>query len=162
MGNLGKYELMTTLAKKVGGPSGLLIATLGGGYIIGRITEAGGKKAVKALVTALKKRNMPCATKGQLFRVITDGEDSSGLKLSAGDEYRVLECDGDAILIEVLNYFRQPLLRVQRVLDEDLRLPSRGHRRGPNRRLIPRRNKMSSPRFDGAVVTCCRLAQGWR
>ncbi len=103
MGNLGKYELMTTLAKKVGGPSGLLIATLGGGYIIGRITEAGGKKAVKALVAALKKRNMPCATKGQLFRVVTDGEDSSGLKLSAGDEYRVLECDGDAILIEVLN-----------------------------------------------------------
>ncbi|WP_435126589.1 hypothetical protein [Micromonospora tulbaghiae] len=94
---------MTTLAKKVGGPSGLLIATLGGGYIIGRITEAGGKKAVKALVAALKKRNMPCATKGQLFRVVTDGEDSSGLKLSAGDEYRVLECDGDAILIEVLN-----------------------------------------------------------
>lgn len=103
MGNLRNYQLMTTIAKKVGGPGALLIATLGSGYIIGRTTEAGGKKAFKASVAALKKRNTPCATKGQLFRVVTNGEDSSGLKLSAGDEYRVLECDVDAILIEVLN-----------------------------------------------------------
>ncbi|MER5334490.1 hypothetical protein [Micromonospora sp. NPDC002717] len=94
---------MTTIAKKVGGPATLLIATLASGYIIGRTTEAGGKKAFKAWVAALKNRNTPCATKGQLFRVVTDGEDSSGLKLRAGDEYRVLECDADAILIEVLN-----------------------------------------------------------
>ncbi|WP_088988268.1 hypothetical protein [Micromonospora chokoriensis] len=94
---------MTTIAKKVGGPVGLLFATLGSGYLIGRTAEAGGKKAFKASLAALKKRNTPCATKGQLFRVVTDGEDGSGLKLSAGDEYRVLECDGDAILIEVLS-----------------------------------------------------------
>ncbi|MFF3865449.1 hypothetical protein [Micromonospora sp. NPDC001898] len=103
MGNLGNYQLITTIAKKVGGPMVLLCATLGSGYIIGRTIEAGGKKAFKAPVAAFKKWNTPCATKGQLFRVVTDGEDSSGLKLTAGDEYRVLECDGDAILIEVLN-----------------------------------------------------------
>jgi hypothetical protein len=103
MGNLGTYQLMTTIAKKVGGPAALLIATLGSGYILGRTTEAGGKKAFKALVAAFKKGSTPCATKGQLFKVVSDGEDSSGLKLSAGDEYRVLECDSDAILIEVLS-----------------------------------------------------------
>ncbi len=103
MGNLGHYQDMTTLAKKLGGPAALLLATLGSGYVLGRGLEAGGKKAFKAAVAAFKKRNTPCATKGQLFSVVTDGEDNRGLKLSAGDEYRVLECDGDAILIEVLN-----------------------------------------------------------
>ncbi|WP_212829923.1 hypothetical protein [Catellatospora sp. TT07R-123] len=103
---------MTKIAWKVGGPGRLLIATLVGGYIIVRVTEAGGKKvfkaaggkkAFKAWVAALKTWNTPCAMKGQLFRVATDGEDSSGLKLSAGDEYRVLECIAEGILIEVLN-----------------------------------------------------------
>ncbi|WP_198413220.1 hypothetical protein [Micromonospora sediminimaris] len=93
---------MTSLAKTLGGPKALLFATLGGGYVLGRATEAGGKRAIKAWMAALKKRNTPCETKGQLFRVVTDGEDS-GLKLGAGDEYRVLECDADAILIEVVN-----------------------------------------------------------
>lgn len=37
------------------------------------------------------------------FAVSSPGEDGSGLTLRAGDEYRVLECDGDAVLIEVLN-----------------------------------------------------------
>ena len=44
MGNLGGYQMMTSLAKKVGGPMALLITTLGGGYVVGRAAEAGGMK----------------------------------------------------------------------------------------------------------------------
>ena len=84
MGNLGNYQLMTTIAKKVGGPVGLLIVTLGSGYIVGRTTEAGGKKAFKVWVAALKKRNTPCATRGQLFRVVTDCEDSEVISTRFG------------------------------------------------------------------------------
>jgi hypothetical protein len=51
---------------------------------------------------------VPCATKGQVFEVVSDGENSSGLELWAGNEYRVLECDGDAILIEVLDNADNP------------------------------------------------------
>lgn len=67
-----------------------------------RCAEAGVKKAVKASKAALAKRNVLCAGKDQIFEVVCDGEDGSGLRLSAGDEYRVMECDGDAVQIEVL------------------------------------------------------------
>nr|WP_203722743.1 hypothetical protein [Streptomyces coelicoflavus] len=93
---------MTTLAKKVGGPGALAVVTAVGGWAIGRGTEAGGKRVFRAAKAAAKKRNAPCPTKGQVFDIVSDGEDGKGLALRAGDRYRVLECDGEAILIEVL------------------------------------------------------------
>lgn len=97
MTNLGTYQAMTTIAKKVGGPKVLAVITLVGGYVIFRPAEAGAKKAARAI----KKRNAPCATKGQVFLATSDG-DESGLKIRAGDEFQVLECDGEAILVAVL------------------------------------------------------------
>ncbi|MEU8272225.1 hypothetical protein AB0B89_34370 [Sphaerisporangium sp. NPDC049002] len=101
--NLGGYQTITTVIKSLGGPTkatvivGSVVAT--SGYAVLRGAEAGVKKVVKA---ALAKRNAPCATKDQVFEVISDGEDGSGLRLSVGDEYHVMECDGDAVQIEVL------------------------------------------------------------
>lgn len=63
----------------------------------GRLDEAGGKRIYRKL----KERGAPCTTKGAVFKVTTDGEDG-GLNLHTGDEFRVLECDGAAILVEVL------------------------------------------------------------
>ncbi|GAA3122833.1 hypothetical protein GCM10020254_82420 [Streptomyces goshikiensis] len=94
------------MLKSLGGPTkatvivGSGVAT--GGYVVLRCAEAGVKKAVKASKAALAKRNAPCATKDQVFKVVSDGRDDSGLRLSAGDEYRVMDCDGDAVQIEVL------------------------------------------------------------
>ena len=48
MNNLGLYKVMTTLAKKVGGPLNLLILSVSGGYGIGRLTEAGIKKYINS------------------------------------------------------------------------------------------------------------------
>ncbi|TKT01303.1 hypothetical protein [Streptomyces lasalocidi] len=104
MGNLGGYQTMTTLAKKVGGPGTLAVVIAVSGWAIGRGAEAG-RKAVKA---AVKKRNAPCSTKGQVFDVVSDGEDGKSLVLRAGDQYRVMECDGEAILIEVLGGTNNP------------------------------------------------------
>ena len=101
MGNLGFYEKMTTLAKKFGGPKKLLAVVVVTSYAVLRPVEAAVKKGVKEVVRAMKKRSAPCATKGLVFRATSDGE-ASGVKIRVGDEYRVLECDGDAILIEVL------------------------------------------------------------
>ena len=67
------------------------------GWGAGRLGEAGGK----IIYRKLKERGAQCTTKGAIFKVTTDGEDG-GLQLHAGDEFRVLECDGDAILVEVL------------------------------------------------------------
>ncbi|MGW4676268.1 hypothetical protein [Streptomyces sp. NPDC004324] len=104
MGNLGGYQLMTTLAKKVGGPAALAVVTAVSGWAIVRGAEAG----VKGVSRAAKKRNAPCSTKGQVFDVVSDGEDGKGLALRAGDQYRVMDCDGEAILIEVLGGTNNP------------------------------------------------------
>jgi hypothetical protein len=97
MGNLGTYQAMTTIAKKVGGPKVLAAITFVLGYVVLRPAEAGARK----VALAIKKRSAPCETKGRVFRATSDGDDR-GLKIRVGQEYRVLECDGDAILIEVL------------------------------------------------------------
>jgi hypothetical protein len=106
MGNLGGYQTITRVIKSLGGPAkatGIGVSVVAtGGYVVLRCAEAGAKKAVKASKAALAKRNTPCATKDQVFEVVSDGEDGSGLRLSAGDEYRVMECDGDSVQIEVL------------------------------------------------------------
>jgi len=98
MGNLGAYQVMTTLAKRVGGPVVLAVVTAVGGYIALRPAEAGVKRAFRSL----KRRGQPCVAKGSLFTVTADGEDDRDLSLRSGDEYRVLDCDGDAVLIEVI------------------------------------------------------------
>ena len=107
MGNLGNYQLMTTLAKKAGGPRRLLAMTLGAGYIIFRTTEAGGKRGIGALKNGalknvVKRRMAPCELKNKVFAVRADGTDDQGIEFKAGSEYRVLECSDDAILIELI------------------------------------------------------------
>ncbi|MEI5524543.1 hypothetical protein WB401_36185 [Streptomyces brasiliscabiei] len=99
---------MTTLAKKVGGPVVLAVVTAVSGWLIGRGAEAGGKNVFRAAKAATKKRNAPCSTKGQVFEVVSDGEDGKGFAPRAGDQYRVMECDGEAILIEVLGGTNNP------------------------------------------------------
>ncbi|GAA2009178.1 hypothetical protein [Catenulispora subtropica] len=108
MGNLGGYQTITKTVKSLGGPKKATTILVVGSYAVLRCVEAGGKKAVKAVTAARVARNTPCATKDKIFAVASDGEDGSGLRLSAGDEYRVMECDGDAIQIEVLGAADNP------------------------------------------------------
>ena len=110
--NLGGYQTITRVVKALGGPvrAAVIGVTAVGvsGYGIGRGAEVGVKKAVKAVKAGFTKRNAPCATKDQVFEVVSDGEDGSGLRLSVGDAYRVMECDGDAVQIEVLDDVDNP------------------------------------------------------
>lgn len=98
MGNLGAYQAMTMLAKKFGGPRVLGGATLVAGYILLRPAEAGVKRAVQVV----RRKYSPCLTKGEVFTATADGDDGSGFAIRQGDEYRVLECDGEAILVEMI------------------------------------------------------------
>jgi hypothetical protein len=45
---------------------------------------------------------------GLTYEVDSDGEELGVLKLHAGDRYRVIECDDDAILIEMLGDAHNP------------------------------------------------------
>ncbi len=98
MGNLGWYQLMTTVAKKVGGPKQLLALVAAGGYVIIRGVEAGGKK-VRKLV---KKDNKEKSTSKVLpaYKFIIDGKDDKGLIFSSGDVFYVAARHDDVILIE--------------------------------------------------------------
>lgn len=98
MGNLGWYKLMTTVAKKVGGPKQLLALVAAGGYVIIRGVEAGGKKVIKLV----KKDNKEKSTSKVLpaYKFIIDGKDDKGLIFSSGDVFYVAARHDDVILIE--------------------------------------------------------------
>ena len=96
MSNLGDYQRIVELAKKAGSPKKLGLITLAVGAVAWRGIEAGGRYAIRRM----REANTPCPTQGQEFTVTTTGT-RDGLTLKSGDRYRVLECDDDAILIEL-------------------------------------------------------------
>lgn len=101
MSNLGLYQTMTALSKKVGGPANFILIVLGLGYGIGRVTEAGIKKAVKA-VKAIKANSDDNRSAAIYYHILTAGESNDGLIFSVGDTFQVLERDKDAVLIKKL------------------------------------------------------------
>lgn len=103
--NLGDYQRIVEWAKKVGGPKRLAVIIVGVGYGVGRGVEAGGRYVIRHL----RANPVPCETKGKVF-IVTSGGSSAGLDLKPGDQYRVLECDDDAILIERLGDSESPYL----------------------------------------------------
>ncbi|MDV4150440.1 hypothetical protein R0131_06290 [Clostridium sp. AL.422] len=108
MSNLGGYQVMTKLAKKVGGPKNLMILTLGSGYLLFRVVEAGGRKCVKIAKKHLNKKEVEYYNTDEIYEVTTDGKSEDGLELSVGDKYRVIESDGEAIIIEKIGGLDNP------------------------------------------------------
>ena len=104
MSNLGLYQTMTTVAKKVGGPKNFLLLVAIGGYGAFRIGEAGIKKFVKAVIQYKNTKK----TSSKLYVVHSVGESNEGLRFIAGDTFRVLESDGDAVLIEKIGDDNNP------------------------------------------------------
>ena len=104
MGNLGGYQRMTTVAKALGGPGSAVTLLLGAGVVLGGAIVAGGGKIVRvakrAAHQAATTRSM--AT-GQFYVITSDAEGGGGLTVRGGDRFRVLNSDGDAILIELLD-----------------------------------------------------------
>lgn len=104
MGNLGMYQDITKLIKTLGGPKKALTLLVGGTLAVGSLLTVGGQQSAKAITKAVKTRRArrgPCPTVGQFFTVHTAGADQQGLAFREGDTYSVVECDDDAILIEI-------------------------------------------------------------
>ena len=106
MSNLGGYQDAVRLIKALGGPKRAAVAGVAvvgtTGYVVLRMAEAGGKRGIGALKSAIKKRNAPCELEDRVFTVRTDGTDDQGLEFKLGAEYKVLECIDDAVLIELV------------------------------------------------------------
>lgn len=103
MSNLGWYQVMTTAAKKVGGPKNLFLLTLGAGGAIYKCGEVIVKKAYRTVKSLTDKAEM-----SQVYKVIADGKDGKNLMLNVGDTYRVLESDGESVLIEKIGDSNNP------------------------------------------------------
>lgn len=107
MSNLGGYQRITTVAKKVGGPSNLLVLT----GLAGASLYKGGEMVVKLCVKKIKARketNRAIEASKGLYKVILDGKSNEGLAFAEGDQFRVLETDDDSVLIEKIGDKNNP------------------------------------------------------
>ena len=115
MSNLGGYQIMTTLAKKVGGPQNLVLITLASGYAGLRIGEIGVKKVInvsKKQIAEFKKTKVSniqsfCITKNSIYDVVD---------FKVGQQYNVLAKNEDAILIEILGDKNNPYFVSEKIL----------------------------------------------
>ena len=105
MSNLGWYQTMTTVAKKVGGPlplAGLIVAA---GAVVG-----GSGVKIKSKVDQMLDRKKKQEEAAIVHTVKKDGKSKEGLIFKVGDQFKVLEVDGDAALIERIGDNNNPFL----------------------------------------------------
>lgn len=128
MSNLGGYQVFTTLAKKVGGPGNLIALIAGGGAIVGGIAVKCGEFAVKKGKQAIanRKKNDSSINSDTIYTVEREAESKEGLRFKVGDSFRVLECDGDAILIELIENKYNPYFVSEKLLKEISNYPDEG------------------------------------
>ncbi len=107
MSNLGWYQKITTASKAVGGPKRLFGLVLAGGAAVGVGGTILTQKAIKAVKSKINKKNTNHIN-GKIFIVTTEGIDSNGLVFKVGDNYRIINHDADAILIEKLGDDNNP------------------------------------------------------
>ena len=115
MSNLGGYQMITTCSKKLGGPGNLLFATACVGYIVLRTGEA----TVKMIVKKVKIYSQEKATKNvKEYTIKKPGKSNEGVQFLAGDKVRVLEQDGEAVLIEKVGESNGPYFVSAKLLSE--------------------------------------------
>lgn len=110
MSNLRGYQTLTTVAKKVGGPTQLVLLI----GVVGAATYKGGELFVKKCVKAIKAHRVN-KTAAEIYSVVSPGESNEGLMLEIGDHIRVLDTDGDAVMIEKIGDSNNPYF-ISRVL----------------------------------------------
>ena len=99
MNNLGLYKTMVTLAKKVGSPVGFLGIVAAGGYVVLRTVEGG----IRTVITQKAR-----VIENETFTVTSSGIDEQGLSFAVGDQFRVMEWDGDTVQIEKMGNVNNP------------------------------------------------------
>ncbi len=112
MSNLGAYQWITSTSKKVGGPINLLLLTGATGAITGTVAYKLSEISVKKLIKAIKahhatKDNLLDSNK-QIYSVTSLGISNEGVNFPVGSQYRVLEIDGDSVLIEKIGDENNP------------------------------------------------------
>ena len=107
MGNLGWYQWITTTSKRVGGPLQFLGIVAGSGAIIGSLATKGVDAAKKKIASKKEEKEL-AVERSIIYYVAKQGRSNEGLEFNIGDQFRVLERDGDAVLIEKLRDENNP------------------------------------------------------
>ena len=130
MSNLGGYQVLTTIAKKVGGPGKLVALIAGCGVIVGGIAVKGGecalKKGKQAIARRKEKKNDSVIRMDVIYTVERNAKNNEGLEFNVGDRFRVLEYDGDAILLELIGNDDNPYFVSDELLKEISDYPDGG------------------------------------
>ena len=125
MSNLGWYQILTTMAKKVGGPKRLIGLLIGAGTLIGGGTVAGINKLKEIISSDIneKKQDEEATI---VYTVSIEGKSNEELLFKVGDTFRVLAADGDAGLIERLGDENNPYVVSLKFLESisDYRIPA--------------------------------------
>ena len=104
MGNLGDYQIMTTIAKRVGGPKKLALLFLGAGYIGFRPIE----EVIKRFVSEKTKDSKQIEYLVEGLSVSKTATDNQGLTLREGDIVNIIVFADDGVLIEIVDNENNP------------------------------------------------------
>lgn len=105
--NLGWYQLMTTWSKKIGGPKQFMGLLIGAGTLAGIGLGKLGHGLINFVSEKLEEKNR-LAEATIVHTVDKEQCSNEGLLFKAGDQFKVLERDGDAALIEKIGDGNNP------------------------------------------------------
>ncbi|MGH3653279.1 hypothetical protein [Glutamicibacter sp.] len=111
MSNLGGYQMIVTFVKGVGGPKKAGMMAIGAAtalYAAGVASGPAVKDRIDILKEKFKSRSMRNEGQVRTFVVRTGACDDNGLKFEVDDQFLVLECDDDSVLIELLGSNSNP------------------------------------------------------
>lgn len=108
MSNLGAYQWITSASKKVGGPVNLLLLTGAAGAAIYKASEIGVKNGIRAFLAYQDPPTVWRVVKRNVYSVTADGVSNEGVEFHMGTKFKVLEKDGDSILIEKIGDNNNP------------------------------------------------------
>lgn len=118
MGNLGGYQWLTTTAKKVGGPLNFVLIIAGTGAVVYKGGEVLVKNSAKAIKKKFAKKKIIAESNIKTYIVNTHGVSNEGLTFDTDDKFRVLESDGDVVLIEKIGDLNNPYFVSANLLKE--------------------------------------------
>lgn len=106
MSNLGGYQWMTTTAKKLGGVENFVLAIATVGATVGVTIYESGKWCVKKLYS--KKAKKQNALESKIYTIKSPGRSNNEVEFMVDDRFRIIETDGEAVLIEKMNDQNNP------------------------------------------------------
>lgn len=89
-------------------PKNLVFVIAGAGAVLYKSGEIAVKQTAKAIKRIKNKKQLPETTNTKMYTVTAEGISNEGLEFKIGDQFRVLELDKDAVLIEKIGDDNNP------------------------------------------------------